>query len=347
MENQNLLNKKKTFDIFDGALACLVFVILEFVFSLAISYIPRSGAINTVLTVILELLFVAASFSVVLFRNKDIYKSTTLNKKFNGKIVLFALAIAGISIIAFSRLTSGFIMLMEKFGYQGVLGDTNVSNFGLYVLSIITVCVVPAFCEELLFRGVVLNSFRGLNKWIGIIVSGFLFMLMHGNPDQTVHQLLLGIILGYIAWETKNIWVTMLIHFFNNFIAITITFITQVSGNTGSSETGEITSSAIAVTLITGILFAVAGVVAIIYITKYIKKQSEKVNQNKVQVTVNSDNASETIEAEITNVEQPVDELSQEKPNRYKVLATIATYGIFIIYFAYQWIKWLIVGFGG
>ena len=73
MENQNLLNKKKTFDIFDGALACLVFVILEFVFSLAISYIPRSGAINTVLTVILELLFVAASFSVVLFRNKDIY----------------------------------------------------------------------------------------------------------------------------------------------------------------------------------------------------------------------------------------------------------------------------------
>ncbi|MBQ9086257.1 MAG: CPBP family intramembrane metalloprotease [Clostridia bacterium] len=83
-----------------------------------------------------------------------------------------------------------------------------------------SVAVVPAFCEEILFRGVILSNLIPFGRTTAIWGSAILFGLMHGNILQFFYTSLLGIILGYVYVRTKSIWICMLIHFVNNGIGV-------------------------------------------------------------------------------------------------------------------------------
>ena len=95
---------------------------------------------------------------------------------------------------------------------------------------IITTCVLPAICEEFVFRGLVLQGLASRFKpFTAIILSAFAFSMMHMSPAQTVHQFILGITLGYVVLTAKSVWAGVLLHFFNNFWAV-IGTITQNYG---------------------------------------------------------------------------------------------------------------------
>ncbi len=47
---------------------------------------------------------------------------------------------------------------------------------------------------------------------------------MHGNPIQTVHQFLLGMVLAYIVLVSRSLWAAVLLHFFNNFLSLTLDY---------------------------------------------------------------------------------------------------------------------------
>lgn len=75
-----------------------------------------------------------------------------------------------------------------------------------FIISFVIVSISPAICEEAVFRGVVMHSFdNGKNKWIAIVVTGLIFGAFHGNIWRFVPTALLGIMLGYIVYETDNI----------------------------------------------------------------------------------------------------------------------------------------------
>ncbi len=359
------LTKREGYDITDGAIAGILFIALQFIFILLISLIPKHIRLNTFmysfLSVLLEALFVVAVIIVSYFKQTDVVKANNLNKKVNVKIISSALGISLVCLWLFTNLTSGFMSILEKFGYSSGSSGTDISTFGSWCLSIVTICIVPAFCEELLFRGVILNSFRGFNKWIGISVSSIGFMLMHGNPDQTVHQLILGFVLGYIAWETRNIWITILVHFFNNFIAITITWVLS-----GGASNGEIIYEVpswgqIALTLFLGVIYAIVGVLIIVSVTKSLKKESDKINsttQNGEEQKLASAsvvvNTSTTGEVETTqnisvnlDVFNPNYKTEQDgKPSRNKIVLAVCCYALFAAYFVYEWVGVLLTGLG-
>ena len=334
--------------ILDGAIACFIYVILNIMFYFVLDILPAGLLKNqfwyAVASIVLELLFAAAALITVAFRQKNIVTSTTLNKKINWPIVGLCLIITLISLFGFNYLTNAFITTLEIFGYKSVLSGSSITSVGSYFVSILTVCVLPAFCEELLFRGIVLNSFRGLNKWLGITASAFFFMIMHGNPDQTVHQFMLGFALGYIAWETRNIWITILIHFLNNFIEITMSLILYLSNPTSSGEpqTVTITLTNLLVMFVLGFVFAALAVWLIIFITKYIKKQSDKIN-NKVTAEATVDGSE--IVAEVNNGEDANNnEQEVQQTNSSGRVVTLLGYLVFVGYFLYEWIRLLIVG---
>ena len=89
-----------------------------------------------------------------------------------------------------------------------------------FVLSIISTAVVPAVCEEYLFRGAVLTRLLPFGRTTAIIGSAFLFGFMHQNPLQLLYTTLMGVVIGYVYVKTKSIWVCILIHFANNFISV-------------------------------------------------------------------------------------------------------------------------------
>ena len=90
-----------------------------------------------------------------------------------------------------------------------------------FIISFAIVSISPAVCEEAVFRGVVMHSFdNGKNKWVAIILTGLIFGAFHGSIWRFVPTALLGIMLGYIVYETDNMIYGALFHAINNAVPL-------------------------------------------------------------------------------------------------------------------------------
>ena len=105
----------------------------------------------------------------------------------------------------------------------GTVGATTPelqSTGWILLYSFVLVPLIPAVFEELLFRGVIMRGFEQFGKTAAVVLSSVLFSLAHGNTDQMVYQFLFGLFLGFLAMETRSIFVAMSAHFANNLFAV-------------------------------------------------------------------------------------------------------------------------------
>ncbi len=83
---------------------------------------------------------------------------------------------------------------------------------------ILFTCIIGPFFEEVLFRDIILNLLKILGNKSAIIISAILFAIYHGNIEQGIYAVLIGIILGYVATEFSLYW-AVIFHVFNNSMA--------------------------------------------------------------------------------------------------------------------------------
>ena len=91
---------------------------------------------------------------------------------------------------------------------------------GEIILEFITIALVPAFCEEFLFRGVVLSTLMPYGKSTAVVISAVCFGLMHGNFYQFLYTTVAGLILGAVYVMTDSIWPGTIIHMINNALSV-------------------------------------------------------------------------------------------------------------------------------
>ncbi len=87
----------------------------------------------------------------------------------------------------------------------------------LLLLTLFHVGVVPAICEEVLYRGYIMRAFE--KSWgiiPAILISGLLFGMYHVQLSNLLPLATIGILLGYITWVSESIYPAMLAHFINN-----------------------------------------------------------------------------------------------------------------------------------
>lgn len=84
-----------------------------------------------------------------------------------------------------------------------------------------TVLLAP-ICEEVLFRGIILNGMlkNKIHPIKAILFSSFLFGITHMNPWQFLGGILIGSFIGFIYFTTSSIIDCILLHVFNNALAI-------------------------------------------------------------------------------------------------------------------------------
>lgn len=82
----------------------------------------------------------------------------------------------------------------------------------------IIMAVLPAICEETLFRGVVQPLFiKGFkNVHIGILVTSIIFGVMHQQFYSFLSITVLSIVLGYVREWSKSLWIPIILHLVNN-----------------------------------------------------------------------------------------------------------------------------------
>ncbi|GMW02881.1 MAG: hypothetical protein AMXMBFR84_40170 [Candidatus Hydrogenedentota bacterium] len=89
------------------------------------------------------------------------------------------------------------------------------------VLLLFATAVSPAICEELLFRGAILSAFRRrFPMWICVIAVGILFGVAHLSVYRVMLTAASGMLLTYLVWRSRSIWVSMLVHLLLNSTAI-------------------------------------------------------------------------------------------------------------------------------
>lgn len=88
-------------------------------------------------------------------------------------------------------------------------------------------CVLCPIAEEILFRRIVLNSllanrhFRYKPIW-PILITALLFSLIHISPARYAHAFIDGLFFTWIAYRTKSIIPSIVLHSFNNFYVFMI-----------------------------------------------------------------------------------------------------------------------------
>jgi membrane protease YdiL (CAAX protease family) len=87
-------------------------------------------------------------------------------------------------------------------------------------VKIILLAVIPAFVEELLFRGVILSALSPYCKGVALVISAVLFGLMHQNVGQLLFAMLSGLVLGALYLHSRSLWPCVLLHFLNNLLTL-------------------------------------------------------------------------------------------------------------------------------
>ncbi len=87
------------------------------------------------------------------------------------------------------------------------------------LMNLFVTAVLPAFLEELVFRGYVLRALRPYGDGFAVVVSAVIFGVVHGNAVQVPFALVVGLILGWLYVVTDNIWLPVALHFCNNAFA--------------------------------------------------------------------------------------------------------------------------------
>lgn len=87
----------------------------------------------------------------------------------------------------------------------------------MILLTLFHVALVPAICEETLYRGYVMRAFqKSWGVWPAIFFSGLLFGLYHLQLGNLIPLASLGMLFAYLTWTTQSIVPAMVAHFINN-----------------------------------------------------------------------------------------------------------------------------------
>jgi membrane protease YdiL (CAAX protease family) len=94
-------------------------------------------------------------------------------------------------------------------------------------LLLILVCagLLPAFCEETLFRGAIQGVLVRRGAGRAVVVTSILFGVYHLSPWSLVPAFFLGLLFGGLAERTGSTVPSMLAHFGNNATAVTVGFV--------------------------------------------------------------------------------------------------------------------------
>lgn len=128
-------------------------------------------------------------------------------------------------------LAVAFQWLVQAIGISASVPLPDLNSPLSFILGIVIICILPALGEETMFRGLTLKSLGGKGAAKAVLLSAALFSLSHGNLVQLVHQFILGVFLAYLTIKTGNIIFAMLIHFFNNLLAITLPIVLPAYNN--------------------------------------------------------------------------------------------------------------------
>ena len=248
------------FNMFFGGVAAL---------DVFLSFIPNESAVEIISSVVYDLAYLGAFMLPVAFFGLISRGKRVEPMRFDIKPAKDAWLwiIGGVTCAySFSLVNAIMMTFIELPDGSGIINEATayMSDQSL-ILQFITIALVPAFCEEFLFRGLILSNLMPYGKGLAIIISSVLFGLMHGNFYQFLYTTVAGIILGIIYVVTDSIWCAVFMHMINNALSILQTALFE--------RFSEDTAYLIWI-VIEGIIFFAGLICIVVLVVKYGQRRS-------------------------------------------------------------------------
>ncbi len=118
------------------------------------------------------------------------------------------------------NISGEFLSWLQELGiplrfYEPHIPTEPVRIFLYFISSVI----LPAFVEEMIFRGYILHLLLPHGKTFAIMVSAVLFGLMHLYLPQLLYATVGGVLMGYYVVKSGSLWIGIFIHAMNNLLA--------------------------------------------------------------------------------------------------------------------------------
>ncbi|MBQ0099380.1 MAG: CPBP family intramembrane metalloprotease, partial [Firmicutes bacterium] len=112
----------------------------------------------------------------------------------------------------------------EKIGLNILDTNIEINNTKEYICFVLSLAILPAIFEETFFRGFMLSSLKKVSPFKSIIFVSLCFSLYHGNVSQLIYQFIFGFFLCALTIFSKSIIPSIIAHFLNNFIILSIIY---------------------------------------------------------------------------------------------------------------------------
>ncbi|MEG0852224.1 MAG: type II CAAX endopeptidase family protein [Angelakisella sp.] len=142
---------------------------------------------------------------------------------------LYPAIAVGLGVTMVGNVIATFLTALLSLG--GIYSNENAPTFdggpATTLLTFISVAVLPAILEELLFRGVLLQPLRRYGDRVAIVLSALLFAFCHPVLPQFINAFIVGLCLGLFAVRSGSLVVPMLIHLVYNATACGVTLLSE------------------------------------------------------------------------------------------------------------------------
>ncbi len=119
------------------------------------------------------------------------------------------------------------------------------------VITIISIAVIGPIAEEFIFRGMLLHRMmKKTSMWGGILISSILFGILHAD---IIGATIFGIITSLLYLKTGNLLIPILLHIFNNSIAVILSFVAPSWPTWAVAEKSDIYTYILPNTIVLGI----------------------------------------------------------------------------------------------
>lgn len=167
-------------------------------------------------------------------RNVVLYREGIGRKRFLLWYVLGLIAIFGTFIPLYPigiYLREALFAWLPEWYFNPAFGATGPDLLAnLFLVAIVIDGIIAPTMEELFFRGYLLPRMDYLKKWAPV-VNGTFFGLYHfWQPHNLVALVIVGILLSYIVWKTKNVYLGIALHCTINILGAGAGYLAVVNG---------------------------------------------------------------------------------------------------------------------
>jgi membrane protease YdiL (CAAX protease family) len=90
-----------------------------------------------------------------------------------------------------------------------------------FYFSVVFIVLIGPICEEIMFRGFILNALkRYVGMWGAILLASLIFASMHMDPYAWLQVFCLGVFLGYVFEKTGSLLASASLHCLHNSLMI-------------------------------------------------------------------------------------------------------------------------------